>query len=127
MDELLREVLPALDLDEAYAEAHLALGQGSTLGSRLPVTTLACGSVAAAGLAMLALRGGSSVTIEPRQVAVSFRNDQLQTVDGVPTPGFAPLSGFFRARDGWVRTHANYDHHRDRLLRALELPAAATR
>src|SRR5687767_15190053 len=76
---------------------------------------------------MLALRGGRRVTVEPRQVAVSFRNDQVQTVDGVPTPGFAPLSGFFRARDGWVRTHANYDHHRDRLLRVLDLPTAATR
>jgi crotonobetainyl-CoA:carnitine CoA-transferase CaiB-like acyl-CoA transferase len=127
VDQLLREVLPALGLDEAYAAAHLHVGEGTTLSSRLPVGTLACGSVAAAGLALLALRGGRRVTVEPRQVAVSFRNDQLQTVDGVRTPGFAPLSGFFRAGDGWVRTHANYDHHRDRLLRALDLPSTATR
>ena len=42
-------------------------------------------------------------------------------------PGFAPLSGFFEASDGWVRTHANYPHHRVRLLRALGLPDDATR
>ena len=36
--------------------------------------------------------------------------------------GLAELSGFLPARDGWVRTHANYDHHRRRLLSALDLP-----
>jgi hypothetical protein len=33
--------------------------------------------------------------------------------------GFAPLSRFWRAGDGWVRTHANYPWHREALLRAL--------
>jgi crotonobetainyl-CoA:carnitine CoA-transferase CaiB-like acyl-CoA transferase len=33
--------------------------------------------------------------------------------------GFAPLSRFWRARDGWVRTHANYPWHRSALLDAL--------
>jgi crotonobetainyl-CoA:carnitine CoA-transferase CaiB-like acyl-CoA transferase len=91
------------------------------------VNTLACGAVAAAGLAGAALRGGEQVRVDPQQVAVAFRNDQLQTVDGKREPGFAPLSGFFEARDGWVRTHANYPHHRARLLRALALSDDATR
>ena len=50
-----------------------------------------------------------------------------QTVNGRREPGFAPLSGFFEARDGWARTHANYPHHLVRLLRALALPEDATR
>jgi hypothetical protein len=33
--------------------------------------------------------------------------------------GFAPLSRFWQAADGWVRTHANYPWHRAALLRAL--------
>ncbi len=127
MNPLLREVLPALGLDEGYAAAHLDLAAGSALPAALPVNTLACGSVAAAGLAGAALRGGERVHVDHRQVAVSFRNDQLQTVDGKREPGFAPLSGYFEARDGWVRTHANYPHHRARLLRALALPDDATR
>ena len=106
---------------------HLDLATGSALPAALPVNTLACGSVAAAGLAAAALRGAERVHVDPRQVSVSFRNDQLQTVDGVHQPGFAPLSGFFEARDGWVRTHANYPHHRARLLRALGLAEEATR
>ncbi|MEO6411538.1 MAG: CoA transferase [Pedococcus sp.] len=127
MNHLLREVLPVLALDEGYAAAHLDLAAGSALPGALPVSTLACGAVAAAGLAGAALRGGEQVRVDPPQVAVSFRNDQLQTVNGKHEPGFAPLSGFFEARDGWVRTHANYPHHRTRLLRALALREDATR
>jgi crotonobetainyl-CoA:carnitine CoA-transferase CaiB-like acyl-CoA transferase len=127
VNHLLREVLPTLGLDEGYAAAHLDLAAGSALPAALPVNTLACGSVAAAGLAGAALRGGERVHVDPQQVAVAFRNDQLQTVNGKHEPGFAPLSGFFEARDGWVRTHANYPHHRVRLLRALGLPDEATR
>ena len=125
MNHLLREVLPALGLDEGYAAAHLDLATGSALPAALPVNTLACGSVAAAGLAGAALRAGERVHVDPRQVAVSFRNEQ--TVNGKHEPGFAPLSGFFEARDGWVRTHANYPHHLVRLLRALALAEDATR
>jgi crotonobetainyl-CoA:carnitine CoA-transferase CaiB-like acyl-CoA transferase len=127
VNHLLREVLPALGLDVGYAAAHLDLAPGSALPSALPVNTLACGSVAAAGLAGAALRGAKRVQVDPRQVSVSFRNDQVQTVDGAQVPGFAPLSGYFEASDGWVRTHANYPHHRARLLRALGLPEDATR
>ncbi|MGA8980636.1 MAG: CoA transferase, partial [Pedococcus sp.] len=136
MNPLLRQVLPALGLDEGYAAAHLDLLPGSALPSVLPVNTLACGSVAAAGLAGLALHDGRGqggpgaddrVHVDPRQVSVAFRSDQVLTVDGVRENGFAPLSGFFPTHDGWVRTHANYPHHRERLLRALDLPGTAGR
>ena len=126
VNPLLRELLPVLRLDEGHVAAHLDVPPGSALPSVLPVNTLACGAVAAAGLAGAGLRGGDRVHVDPRQVAVSFRNDQLQTLDGVGGSGFAPLSGFFEARDGWVRTHANYPHHRARLLSALGLGDGAT-
>jgi crotonobetainyl-CoA:carnitine CoA-transferase CaiB-like acyl-CoA transferase len=127
VNHLLREVLPALGLDEAYAAAHLDLAPGGALPAALPVGTLAVGAVAAAALAGAALTGARRAQVDPRQVSVSFRNDQVQTIDGEQVPGFAPLSGFFAASDGWVRTHANYPHHRMRLLRALGLPDDATR
>jgi crotonobetainyl-CoA:carnitine CoA-transferase CaiB-like acyl-CoA transferase len=127
VNPLLREVLPALGLSAEYAAAQLDLLPASFLPATLPVGTLANGSVAAAALAALALRGGERARVDPRQVAVSFRSDQVQTVNGRVESGFAPLSGFFEASDGWVRTHANYPHHRDRLLRALDLPEHATR
>lgn len=127
MNHLLREVLPALGLDEGFAADRLALAGGNGLPSNLPVNTLACGAVAAAGLAGLAMRGGERVLVDPLQVSASFRADQLMTVDGTRPDSFAPLSGFFSTADGWVRTHANYPHHRERLLRALGLPDDAGR
>jgi hypothetical protein len=100
VNHLLREVLPALGLDEPYAAAHLDLASGGALPAALPVGTLAVGSVAAAALAGAALRGAGRVQVDPRQVAVSFRGDQVLTVDGRGEPGLAPLSGFFEASDG---------------------------
>ena len=127
MNPLLREVLPELGLSTGYAAAHLELVPASFLPAALPVGTLANGAVGAAAIAALALRGGERAQVDPRQVAASFRSDQLSSVDGRVEPGFAPLSGFFEAADGWVRTHANYPHDRDRLLRAVDLPEGATR
>ena len=127
VNHLLREVLPALGLDARFAADRLALAGGNGLASRLPVNTLACGSVAAAALAGLAMVGGERVLVDPMQVAVAFRNDQFQTVDGRAQVSFAALSGFFRTGDGWVRTHGNYPHHRARLLAALGLPEDAGR
>ena len=119
--------------ESAASSAHIEQDE-ATLPSRLAVTELAVGAVAAAaaGAALFArARGASPVTtrwaVPARNVAASFRSDQLLRIDGRARPGFAELSGFFRTRDGWVRTHANYPHHRARLLAALELPEGADR
>ncbi|OEV22841.1 hypothetical protein AN220_27560, partial [Streptomyces nanshensis] len=55
-------------------------------------------------------------------VATAFRSDRLVRIDGRAPVTFAPLSRFWRTADGWVRTHANYPHHRARLLSALGMP-----
>ncbi len=44
---------------------------------------------------------------------------------GSAPTAFAPLSGFFRTADGWVRTHGNYPHHAIALRGALGLPEDA--
>lgn len=124
-DDLLTEVLPLLDLDERYASAHLLIQPGNGLPSALAVNALSCGAVAAAGLSGLALRGGPQVVVDPRRVSVAFRSDQLTNINGTQVEAFSPLSGFFKAADGWVRTHANYPHHRLHLLRTLGLPEDA--
>ncbi|RVW04344.1 hypothetical protein EGT50_06625 [Rhodococcus xishaensis] len=42
--------------------------------------------------------------------------------NGAQVDAFAELSGFFSTADGWVRIHANYQHHRRRILGAVGLP-----
>ncbi|USY20870.1 CoA transferase [Nocardiopsis exhalans] len=106
-------------------------GAGQVLPAVLPVRELARATVGACSLAaaeLLAARGGGAVpevVVDEGAVATAFISERHLLVDGrKPTP-FAPLSGFWQAADGWVRTHANYPHHRTRLLAALGLDAEA--
>lgn len=102
-------------------------GAGDVLPSALPTRELARATVGACSLAaaeLLAARAGGpvpEVRVDEGAVATAFISERHLLVDGrKPTP-FAPLSGFWKASDGWVRTHANYPHHRARLLAALGL------
>ncbi|AQA21865.1 coA-transferase III family protein [Rhodococcus sp. MTM3W5.2] len=128
---------PADDLRRDYERECRLLPAGTAtidcapdtgyLTARLPVPALAFGSVAALVSAVnrLLLAGGlppQDRTLDPERIAASFAGDKAMRIDGAPVSGFAPLSGFFAAADGWVRTHANYPHHHARLLRALDLP-----
>ncbi|MBD8079663.1 CoA transferase [Cellulosimicrobium arenosum] len=99
------------------------------LSATLPVLDLAVGSVVAVQRA--AARAGRSRRSprapDPERVAAAFTSDRLLRLDGSPVDGFAPLSGFFAVADGWVRTHANYPHHREHLLHLTDLPDDAGR
>ncbi|MFI2753922.1 CoA transferase [Cellulomonas sp. P22] len=126
--------------DPATAHAWHALGGAPELVGRvtyagspglrgvLPTRELARASVGACSLAaaeLLAQRNGRglpAVHVDEGAVTAAFTSERHLRVEGRPIPLFAPLSGFWRAADGWVRTHANYPHHRARLLAALELP-----
>lgn len=97
------------------------------LAARTAVPALAWSSVTAAASAAAALvgGGGGGGDADPARVALSFTSKRHFRLDGAPVNAWAAMSGFFRTRDGWVRTHANYRHHADALRRALGLPASA--
>ncbi|MBG0816476.1 CoA transferase [Planomonospora sp. ID82291] len=105
-------------------------GAGGVLASRLPVRELARASVGVCSLAaaeLLARRNAvpvPAVRVREAAVATAFTSERRLRIGGRAPTSFAPLSGFWRASDGWVRTHANYPHHRSRLLRALDLDDA---
>lgn len=100
-------------------------GAGDVLPARLPVRELARACVGVCSLAaaeLLALRNGvplPAVRVNEAAVATAFVSERHLRIDSRASTTFAPLSGFWRANDGWVRTHANYPHHRARLLDAL--------
>ena len=126
MTDLLHRYQADLGLAQAADITVRPVSEG-VLSSTLPVAALAVGAVAALGSAVDRFRVASGLTApSPRvvvgdRVAASFAGDRLLRIDGRPVAGFAALSGFFRTADGWVRTHANYPHHRARLLSLLEL------
>ncbi|WP_446222239.1 CoA transferase [Nocardia sp. IBHARD005] len=101
---------------------------GARLAATLPVWALAAGSVAAASAAANRVRLARGLPTRPvclgaDRVTAAFSSERLFRRGAGAPSFFAELSGFFPTADGWVRTHANYPHHRERLLRALDLPA----
>ncbi|MEU8542736.1 CoA transferase [Streptomyces sp. NPDC048717] len=116
----------ALGGDPALLGRVVYGGPSGLLGARLPVMDLARASVAVAGLAAVERAGLSGpVRVHDGAVATAFTSERRLRVDGRAPEVFAPLSRFWRARDGWVRTHANYPHHRAALLAALGLKDGA--
>jgi crotonobetainyl-CoA:carnitine CoA-transferase CaiB-like acyl-CoA transferase len=132
-------------LDEAWAALRgdpAAVGdldvawRDELLPSSLPVAELASATVAAALLAAAELaeargRPRPAVALDPGHVATAFVSERYARAGDAPPPSlFHPLSAFLPAADGWVRTHANYPHHRAALLAALgvtredDVPAA---
>jgi hypothetical protein len=95
------------------------------LPSRFRVGELAVACVGAALLAAAALvehrdGGWPALGLDPGQVGAAIVSERHFRIGGRPAgPGFAPLSRFWRAGDGWVRTHANYPWHRAALLEVL--------
>ncbi|QLH22359.1 CoA transferase [Streptomyces sp. Rer75] len=118
----------ALGGPPALAERITYAPAGEVLPARLPVRQLARATVGVCSLAaaeLAARRGGGAipgVRVEEGAVATAFISERHLRIDGRRPTTFAPLSGFWRTADGWVRTHANYPHHRARLLTALDLP-----
>ncbi|MET7497909.1 CoA transferase [Streptomyces sp900116325] len=124
----------ALGGDPALLDRIDGGGPAGLLPARLPVMELARSTVAVCALAaaeLAARRAGSTggpverVRVDDGAVATAFLSERHLRVDGRAPTNFAPLSRFWRTADGWVRTHANYPHHRARLLAALGLPADA--
>ena len=130
-DALLTQAWAALatdrDADAVPVPADLDVhGAGGLLSSRLPVEDTATACIATALLAAAALsaqRTGQPprpVRLARGHVAAAVRSETYLRCAGEPLADpFAPLSRFWRAADGWVRTHGNYSWHKEALLRAL--------
>lgn len=115
---------------EALACAHLT-GADPVWPSSFAVAAAAQSTVAAAALAACEL--GHQRGMPRQHVAVDAVHASAEclgwfSLDGQVPPLWDPFSGLYRTRDGWVRVHANFPHHRDGALRLLGLaPGTAER
>ncbi|MEU8973494.1 CoA transferase [Streptomyces monashensis] len=123
----------ALGGDPALLSRLTTFERPDALAARLPVRQLAracAGACALAAAELAARRTGLAevpgVRVDDGAVATAFHSERHLRVDGRAPVAFAPLSRFWRTADGWVRTHANYPHHRARLLGALGLSEDAS-
>ncbi|MFE5833835.1 CoA transferase [Streptomyces sp. NPDC056488] len=116
----------ALGGDPALVGRAVFTGPSGLLPARLPVMDLARATVAVAGLAAVERAGlPGPVRVDDGAVATAFTSERHLRIDGRAPVNFAPLSRFWRAADGRVRTHANYPHHRAALLAALGVPSGS--
>ncbi|CAL9416232.1 Formyl-CoA:oxalate CoA-transferase [Streptomyces sp. enrichment culture] len=122
-------VWSALGGDPALLAHVSAVERPGALRARLPVREAARACVGACALAAAelgarraGLAGVPAVRVDDGAVAAAFVSERHLRVGGRAPVAFAPLSRFWRTADGWVRTHANYPHHRARLLAALGVP-----
>lgn len=98
---------------DAYSPRHWWSGP-------LDVEGLALHSVEAAAAALNLFEGTPGrFRTTPALTAAAFDSFGHLRIAGRKPQGFVPLSGFHRTSDGWIRTHANYPHHEQRLLQAL--------
>ncbi len=121
-------------LGEHPGALALVRDRGDTvpLDSALPVGRFVHDAIAAASLSaalLAARRTGSAVPtveLDPLRIATAVTSEKHYRHNGEPMNAWAELSGFWPAADGWLRTHANYRHHRERLVTALGLPGLTT-
>ncbi|WP_309064479.1 CoA transferase [Microbacterium sp.] len=134
LHEVGRRVAQELRLAPEEPDAVVRPARLPNWRSALPVGALAMDSVALASLAIALsshdgerARAATRVEVDPVRVQASFGSDRVLRVDGEAPTVWAPLSGFWRVADGWVRTHGNYPHHARRLVALLGLPPDADR
>src|SRR6187397_2682260 len=81
--------------------------------------------VAAAGLAaaeIWKMRSGEvqDVAVDMRHAVVECRSERYLRVDGKPPPpAWDAIAGVYKTRDGFVRLHTNFPHHRDAVCKVL--------
>ena len=104
---------------------HLTLsGPRAALPSSFAVSNAAQASIAAAATmasVMSHLRSGHYLNISVDSTDAAIECTGLFTLNGETPPQFAPLSGLYQTSDGYIRLHANFDHHRDIVLQTIGL------
>jgi crotonobetainyl-CoA:carnitine CoA-transferase CaiB-like acyl-CoA transferase len=111
---------------EASALGALTLtGDEPQLPSSFRVAAAAQVSVAATALAaaeIWKMRSGQAqdVAVDMRHAVVECRSERYLRVDGKPPPpAWDAIAGVYKARDGFVRLHTNFPHHRDAVCKVL--------
>ncbi|KAG8744517.1 hypothetical protein FRC12_014778, partial [Ceratobasidium sp. 428] len=65
------------------------------------------------------------VSVDARHAVLDCKSEAWATLDGKPMGGtWDKLSGAYETKDGYVRVHTNFPHHRDAILTTLGLSAS---
>src|SRR3954466_12673244 len=123
--EILRDIWTSAGGEAAALDALTLTGDEPQLPSSFRVAVAAQVSVAASGLAaaeIWKMRSGEAqdVAVDMRHAMVECRSERYLRVDGnPPPPAWDAIAGIYKTRDGFVRLHTNFPHHRDAVCKVL--------
>src|SRR3954462_928603 len=123
--EILSDIWTAAGGEAPALDALTLTGDEPQLPSSFRVAAAAQVSVAATGLAaaeIWRMRSGAAqdVAVDMRHAVVECRSERYLRVDGNPPPAaWDAIAGVYKTRDGFVRLHTNFPHHRDAVCTVL--------
>src|SRR6266850_2061273 len=127
--QMLSDIWTATGGEVSALDAVTLTGDEPQLPSSFRVAAAAQVSVAATGLAAAAiwkLRSGQAqdITVDMRHAVVECRSERYLRVDGKPPPpAWDAIAAVYKTRDGFVRLHTNFPHHRDAVCKVLNCKA----
>ena len=125
LDEILSDIWTSSGGEPSALDALTLTGDEPQLPSSFRVAAAAQVSVAATGLAaaeIWKMRSGEAqdVAVDMRHAVVECRSERYLRVDGKPPPpAWDAIAGVYKTRDGFVRLHTNFPHHRDAVCKVL--------
>lgn len=124
-DQVLKSLWNEHQLNPDGLERISLTGSEPVFPSSFAVGTAA--QVSSASAALMAAELGHFRGLPKQSVSLDMQLSAIEctgrfTLNGKSTPKFAALSGLYQCNDGWIRIHANFDHHRDAALQVLQLP-----
>ncbi|PCH35094.1 CoA-transferase family III [Wolfiporia cocos MD-104 SS10] len=106
---------------------HLSQNPDPVVDSSFKLGTVAQTTIGLSGLAAAyfhKLRTGvdQDVSVDARHAVVEFKSQNFYTIDDALPPGalFEELAGVYKTKDGYVRLHTNFPHHRQGILDILQ-------
>ena len=123
--QILHDIWTSIGGEASALDALTLTGDEPQLPSSFRVAAAAQVSVAATGLAateIWKMRSGQAqqVTVDMRHAVVECRSERYLRVDGnPPPPAWDAIAGVYKTRDGFVRLHTNFPHHRDAVCKVL--------
>lgn len=123
--DILKDLWATAGGDPLALNAVRLSGTGPILPSSFAVDTAAQVTIAAAGLAAADIwkaRSGEAqeVSVDLEHAVVECRSERYLRLDGKPPPpAWDAIAGVYKVRDGFVRLHTNFRHHRDNVCKVL--------
>ena len=122
---ILQDIWALAGGDPSALNAVRLTGEGPILPSSFAVDTAAQVTIAAAGLAAAEIwkqrsGEGQDVAVDLEHAVVECRSERYLRVAGKPPPpAWDAIAGVYKVRDGFVRLHTNFRHHRDNVCKVL--------